>query len=225
MSSSPQTTVLPLKGLSDRQLQYPRSTQPSTHLERKKNVNATNKILGIGWEPLWEHLAMPDLLLLRKKSKRARKGKGEVGGRVKPNLMKKMNFWCLCTERKKIRLCFCLLYMGFLDIKKLGNARSYQRVVFFLVLHGKECPACSKLTNTIIHPALEMALGAPTCGLTSQKNEIWVSKTWHLCLKVRTYFTTHFNLIYYMSYLTCSRIWKYYSMGMVQDIAVIFSAV
>lgn len=65
----------------------------------------------------------------------------------------------------------------------------------------------------LLHCALEMALGASACGLASQKNEIQVSKTWYLCLKVRTQFSTQFNLIYYVSDFTCSRLWKYYKIG------------
>lgn len=149
MGSSPQATALPLKGLSSRQLQYACSTQPGTPLERKKSECHRQDLED------WLRTSVTAsynvwLTFPVEEKQESEKGQGWCGGCVKPNPMKKLNFWFLYTEKKKkaIRFWFCLLYMGFLDIKKLWNATSYQRVVFFLVLHGKDCAACSKSTST-----------------------------------------------------------------------------
>lgn len=143
----------------------------------------------------------------------SKKGQGWGGGACQDKSHEEAEFLIFVDWKKKLRLWFCLLYMGFLDIKQLENARSYQRFVFFLVLHDKDCAACSKLTNAATSPCFTDGI-RPTC-LWTHLSEKWdLSKTWYLCLKVRTYFTTHFNLIYYMSDFTCSRIWKYYSVGM-----------
>lgn len=99
MRSSPQATVLPLKGLSNRQLQYPCSTQPCTHLERKESECHKQDLED--WLRTSATASCNVWLTFPVEEKQeSKKGQGWGGGCVKPNPMKELNFWFLYTGKK-----------------------------------------------------------------------------------------------------------------------------
>lgn len=108
MGSSPQATALPLKGLSSRQLQYPCSTQPGTPLERKKSECHRQDLED------WLRTSVTAsynvwLTFPVEEKQESEKGQGWCGGCVKPNLVKKLNFWFLYTWKKKSHQVLILL--------------------------------------------------------------------------------------------------------------------
>lgn len=76
----------------------------------------------------------------------SKKGQGRGGGLVKPNPMKKLNFWFVHTAKNQFLILHTIC--GIFRYKKDMKGNRLSEGVIFLVLHGDDYyPACSKLTH------------------------------------------------------------------------------